>query len=752
MMRLSLVLVIALLISQTIFAQQPCATLNIVGPAGGSFPCDSTVVLSADITFPVVKNTNTYTGGSVPFAPEPWISPNTIIANTDDVWSGVINLPFPFCFFGNVYNQMVVGSNGLVCFDLSVAGGFNQWSSWNGGPPNNWICPINNNTLNNTIMSPFHDTNPGIGGVISWGINGIAPCRRMVVNFTSIPMFSCSALIDTQQIVLYEMTNVIDINIKNKPLCSTWNGGIAHEGIQNSTGTVAFMTPGRNGTVWTANDDAYRFTPDGAVTPINYTFTWKDSATNLVLSTNDSLILPPPVTITAVILEVSVTGGCLPYSFADTFHLDIGKINADFDVSMRLGCDEDTAFFTNLTTPALGTTYYWTFGDPSAPSTLTDPWHIYQNQIPYYVTLIAQNAQCLPDTVTKLLNFAHPLDAVITVTSGPIGFIGDSVCLGDWFKAAGASSLPGVVGSLGLQYSWNWGDGSPLETGPFTNNHIYATEGTYTLTLVITDSIGCTDTATRVLYVDPPAFENFVVSDSIACVGDPINFNDTIAPNSIGHLWDFADGKQLPDSTNPNHTFDHAGTYIISLTSYYPICPPHTTTRTVYIEDYPNISLGSDSSICPGITGTVFLNNQMNPNEVMTWSTGEVTNTLSVVNPGHYWATSVSPNGECRSTDSIWIMRDCYLNIPNAFSPDGDGLNEYFFPRELLSSGVTVFKMDIYNRWGENIFTTDKIDGRGWDGMYNGKPQNMGVYVYVIDVEFKNKIKKSFKGNVTLVR
>jgi gliding motility-associated-like protein len=60
--------------------------------------------------------------------------------------------------------------------------------------------------------------------------------------------------------------------------------------------------------------------------------------------------------------------------------------------------------------------------------------------------------------------------------------------------------------------------------------------------------------------------------------------------------------------------------------------------------------------------------------------------------------------------------------------------------------------MDIYNRWGENIFTTTSIEGRGWDGKYNGVPQLMGAYVYVMDVEFVNNIKKTFKGNVTLIR
>ncbi|QLH46416.1 MAG: gliding motility-associated C-terminal domain-containing protein [Bacteroidota bacterium] len=60
--------------------------------------------------------------------------------------------------------------------------------------------------------------------------------------------------------------------------------------------------------------------------------------------------------------------------------------------------------------------------------------------------------------------------------------------------------------------------------------------------------------------------------------------------------------------------------------------------------------------------------------------------------------------------------------------------------------------MSIYNRWGEQIFYTTSLDGRGWDGKYDGKDQPQGVYVYVIDAVFANSMKKTFKGNVTLMR
>jgi gliding motility-associated-like protein len=134
------------------------------------------------------------------------------------------------------------------------------------------------------------------------------------------------------------------------------------------------------------------------------------------------------------------------------------------------------------------------------------------------------------------------------------------------------------------------------------------------------------------------------------------------------------------------------------------------------------------------------------------WSTGETSSGITVTEPGVYWVQATTQGSNCSSVDSIWVKRDCYLNIPNAFSPDGDGMNDYFLPRELLSSGITSFKMNIYNRWGENIFTTTQIDGRGWDGKYNNQLQPMGAYVYIIEVSFNNLTRKVFQGNVTLIR
>jgi gliding motility-associated-like protein len=252
------------------------------------------------------------------------------------------------------------------------------------------------------------------------------------------------------------------------------------------------------------------------------------------------------------------------------------------------------------------------------------------------------------------------------------------------------------------------------------------------------------------IFVDAPTYVDFTASDSNICVGTPVFFKDTISPASAQFTWYYGDGQSTRNVHNPTHSWDVAGTYIVKLETDKIICPESKKEKTIVVNAYPELSLGNDTAICPGITGSILLSDTKNPSAIYQWSTGETGSSITVTAPGRYWVKA--SNGECSSTDSIWVKRDCYLNIPNSFSPNGDGLNDYFLPRELLSSGLKSFKMDIYNRWGENIFSTSNIDGRGWDGKYNNLPQQVGVYVYLIEAEFINNVKKNFTGNVTLMR
>jgi gliding motility-associated-like protein len=132
------------------------------------------------------------------------------------------------------------------------------------------------------------------------------------------------------------------------------------------------------------------------------------------------------------------------------------------------------------------------------------------------------------------------------------------------------------------------------------------------------------------------------------------------------------------------------------------------------------------------------------------WSTGEKTNAIKITTPGSYWARMIVDG--CTATDTIEVKQDCYIDIPNAFTPNGDGINDYFLPRPLLAKGLATFKLSIYNRWGQLIFETEQIEGRGWDGKLNGVEQPEGVFVYKLDATFKDGQIENRQGNITLIR
>lgn len=226
------------------------------------------------------KETSSYAVANIPFAPEP--VGGTQIFLGDDQVSPVQPIGFTFCFFGNTYTNFYIGSNG--------------WISFTPGQPTTFTsAPLPSAAFNvpkNCIMGPWQDWHPGIGGQIRYQTQGVAPCRKLVVSFTSIPFFSCTGTTGTYQIVLHEGTNLIDSHITNKQFCS-WGGGTATQGIHNQPGTVAFTVPGRNSSVWTTTNNSWRYTPNGPdVAPI---LTWYQigNPTPIATGVNSITVTPP---------------------------------------------------------------------------------------------------------------------------------------------------------------------------------------------------------------------------------------------------------------------------------------------------------------------------------------------------------------------------------------------------------------------------------------------------------------------------
>ena len=234
---------------------------------------------------PDIKSTDDYQVISIPFQPFPFTNPGGILvdpAYQDDKFSPTINLPFTFCYFGQNYTSLTVGTNGVITFDISLAGGFNDWNIPAGVQIPNAAYP------RATIMGPFHDIDPNAATTapqqpdrkMEYIIVGSAPCRKFVLNFHKIPYYNCASNLVTQQIVLYEGTGIIDMFLLNKPLAcgGSTNGGRAIMGIQNWNQDKFAAVPGRNNSTWSANNEGWRFVPSGPTSLLDSVSLFKNGA------------------------------------------------------------------------------------------------------------------------------------------------------------------------------------------------------------------------------------------------------------------------------------------------------------------------------------------------------------------------------------------------------------------------------------------------------------------------------------------
>ena len=430
------------------------------------------------------------------------------------------------------------------------------------------------------------------------------------------------------------------------------------------------------------------------------------------------------------------TGSCVSNVLGPVTLVD-PPIIAAFDTSIHLGCKGDTVFLTNNSFPASDLTYHWNFGD-GLTDISTDPSHVYYLPGNYIITLVITNTRCY-DSTKKTISLDNLIKAGFTSTP-------DSFVCQDSLVRFTNTSL-----GTSMAYTWLFGDGS---TSSLTNpGHAYANTGHYEVILAVTNYVPCFDTVSKYLTVDSTSEISITATDTVICREGYITFTGNYAAmGNTGVQWTFSNGYTKTNLNPVEYAFEAAGVYTITLQSFYRACPTVSSTKDVRVYANPQVDLGNDTSICPGSDPILLIDRQNTGNTSARWhwNTGQTTSFIEVGSPGYY-VVKVTIDG-CSSVDSIEVKNDCYMNIPNVFTPNGDGVNDYFYPRQYLTKGLTEFSMTIYNRWGQEIFTTNTLDGRGWDGNFNNTPQPEGVYIYIINATFKDGQKEKHQGNITLLR
>lgn len=303
---------------------------------------------------------------------------------------------------------------------------------------------------------------------------------------------------------------------------------------------------------------------------------------------------------------------------------------------------------------------------------------------------------------------------------------------------------------------WEWNFGNVNISSSFNSNFTFTNSGYHNVILsVISDSM-CYDTATYSVYTAPLPDANF--NHNGHCLNDPVFFTNLSSINSgelVAWNWNFGDGyNSLLE--NPSHLYTSSGGYLVSLEAVSDSGCIDTYTSSVEISpDYPVAKFDINPAIAMPGTNIQFNNQSLNA-ITWTWDFGDSQGVSSIQNPTYQYADTgfysisliVTDQYSCTDTTQKIILIQLPPYLPNAFSPNNDGINDILY---VTGGPFLSFEFKIYNQWGELIhFST--MQSTGWDGKFNNKPQPMGVYVYTINAVTYTNEKLIESGDVTLIR
>lgn len=586
--------------------------------------------------------TSEYEVHSIPYNPPfPFTGGTPVSANTDDVWSPLINMPFDFCFFGQSYNKMIIGSNSVISFETNIAGqtagGRCEWSF---GARDAIPTP---ELFKTTIFGPYMDTNPAVAGsgTINWYVTGTAPNRAMVVNFPNIKYFgsACSHLSLTSQVIIYETTNAIEVYVQNRPSGCSWQSGVAVLGIQNQTGTQGYTAPGRNTGDWSATNEAWRFMPAG---DSNVTFEWLN-ADGDVIGTDTTITVCPTEDVTTYTAkavwnncngdQVTVTDTVTVSKPADAFTVDLG---GDQELC---GVNSYDITATIINGDPTNATYTWSTGETTPSITVTTSGT--------YTVEVTIDTCTITEAVTVDFNEAPIID---------LGEDRDSCFVDPLILDASPSNY---TNPAALTYEWRK-DGNIIagETAPT----LAVTEpGLYAVKVSVLDCETTDEVNIGVGTMDIDLGE-----DIISCLGDPIILDATppFGANLATYEWT-KDGAVIAGATDATLTVTEAGVYGVAVTVEYCVGMDEITVTT----DAITVDLGPDFESCfeDGVVLDANADGSFPSTTVYEWTlngnviAGETDSTLAITQEGTYGVTVNA--GGCIATDEVVVT-------PGAISVD----------------------------------------------------------------------------------
>lgn len=567
-------------------------------------------------------------------------------------------------------------------------------------------------------------TGQGANPTWNWTFTGAATATSSVQNPTGI----CYNTAGTYDVALTsgDDTNPDDTETKVGyiTVVAAPNAGVSQAAniCNNNTMDLNTMIPGADPGTWmeTSGTPSGQFTAgtgvlDGNGLPVGNVYTFDYTVTGTAPCAD--------AVATMTITVIDCSAGAPP--------------TADFSTPLTQICRGDCIDFTDLSVVGTNPVWSWTFtGAATTTSNVQNPTGICYNVAGIYDVSLSVTDDNGNDVETKI-GYIEVLDApVVTATAAP----NDTICEGDQITLTGGGAT---------NYVWDNGVTDGVAFTPPLGNTTYTVTGD--------DGSACTAQATVDVVVQncAPLVAGFSYPDNI-CSGQCITLTDTSSGNITDWAWDFGGGAVPNNSSeqNPEVCFLTAGVYDIQLTLTDLAGDNASVVNQITVVDGPSVTALRDTIIELGGQADLIALSPTPGSYLWTPDDNIDCDTCSTTwadpwQDQQYIVTITDVNG-CSAEDTV----DVYVNfivaidVPTAFSPNGDGNNDVLYVKGFGINGLT---FAVYNRYGEKVFET--LDQKiGWDGTYLGKDENSGVFTWVLEYNLVNGGSGRRSGNTTLVR
>lgn len=321
----------------------------------------------------------------------------------------------------------------------------------------------------------------------------------------------------------------------------------------------------------------------------------------------------------------------------------------------------------------------------------------------------------------------------------------------DAFVCDGASVTLNATGAS----SYVWSPASGLSDPNIANPTVNITsEETYTVTG--TDANGCVNTDDITVGVGSNPTADFEVET--ACAETPIVFTNTSLPTGLNYSWNFGNGN-TSSTENPAEAFSSGGDYTVQLIVDNGSCAD-TSIQTLTVLDQPIAEFTALPLLAIANEDVVAFDNTSSNGSAFVWDFGDGSAFDDSFEPTHVYTEPglyspiliASSDDGCTDTLSleeyIEVIERSNFFVPNAFSPNGDGLNDVF---EVFGQGIKEYYITIHDRWGELLFASDDHT-ETWDGTKNGTTLPPNVFVYYIKVSFDDLSFETYQGSIQLLK